>query len=96
MTNKFSTFVSHNPCDKSVVPDKNSVNPVIFSRDLKTPDMTELRISASIKSVLYPARAKAQAILVEVVDFPSPGFTDVIEITFKLFPLNCILVRSAL
>ena len=35
--------------------------------------MTELRVSASIKSVRKPARAKEIARLTDVVDFPSPG-----------------------
>ena len=61
---------------------------MILSRVLKIPDMTELRISASISKVLYPERAKAMARFVEVVDFPSPDCTEVTAMTLILSPLS--------
>lgn len=53
-------------------------------------------MSASINRVLKPALANEIAIFADVVDFPSPGCTDVKVITFKSQPLNWMLVRMEL
>ena len=50
--------------------------------DLKVPDKTELRVSASMKSVRSPTLANEIAKLTDVVDFPSPASTELIAITF--------------
>ena len=82
ITSKPAMSVRQTVSSKVAFPERKFERPLYGSFDLNVPDKTELRVSASMSSVLRPTLANEMAILTDVVDLPSPASTELTAITF--------------